>query len=666
MKGKVVFMIACLAMVGRCFGQSTEDYSVELNATTTTSPPTITLQWKSLLADSPTYFIYKKAKTDISWGSPIATLTGADSSFTDSTVITDSAYEYFVNAVCSTWTATGFIYAGISNPPTHHMGALILMIDSLFSDSCAASINQLMYDLSGDGWQLISHVVSRSMPDTDVKALIMTDYSTVPGVSAVILLGHISVPYSADYNLDYYPPDGHVPYHQGAWPADLYYSCLAGPWTDSVALDTLGSWTANWNIPGDGKWDQDSLLSPSILQVSRIDFYNMPSFGTSEVQMMNSYLARDHQYKMDSLGIVRRALISDNFGPFGGEAFAANGWRNFAPLVNRANVQALPYISSLADSSFQWSYGCGGGSFTSASGIGSTTDFAANPVNGIFTMLFGSFFGDWNDQDNFLRAPLCASTPALTNCWAGRPNWFFHHMALGGNIGYSAWLTQNNGNLLYTPGNYGAGWIYVALMGDLSLRTDYIKPISNLVVTPIYHSGAVLSWTASPDSLVDGYYVYRCDSDRFGDYQLISGLVTTTTFYDSTGSDGLKFYMVRPEKPEATPSGGYLNLGVGVVDSATVSYLPLALTDQKKYDWTTTLYPNPATSFVTLRLTTDAAGQFSFYLTDIRGQLMDPTTKNAHPGANTWYLDCRKLVPGNYLLHITGPGGSSTQQFVKM
>ena len=59
-------------------------------------------------------------------------------------------------------------------------------------------------------------------------------------------------------------------------------------------------------------------------------------------------------------------------------------------------------------------------------------------------MFFGSYFGDWDSPNNFLRAPLATPTYTLTSAWAGRPYWMFHHMALGETIGFSTRLTQNN------------------------------------------------------------------------------------------------------------------------------------------------------------------------------------------------------------------------------
>ncbi len=561
--------------------QSVEDFAVEITATTQVSPPQITLHWKRI-SDTTYYTLFRKEKSALAWDIPFLSLSTTDSTFTDTTVVADSNYEYQIVADhyhdTTYWQGTGYILAGIHSPALHDKGALILLVDSTLSDSCSAAIHTLMKDISCDGWQVIRHDVPRTMHDTGVKALIVADYARYPNVTAVQIVGHIAVPYSGDLN-----PDGH-PDHLGAWPADIYYANLTDAFTDYTVSDTLSSYPANRNRIGDGKWDKTTLNHFSELQVARVDLNNMPAFAHSEAQLTNNYLARDHSYKMDSLNIRHRALINDNFGVFATyyaslwyyEAFASCGWRNFAPLVSRDSIAQLPFISSLNTGSYQWAYGCGGGNFQGASGIGNTDSFATNNVNGIFTMLFGSYFGDWNVQNNFLRAPLCSNVPALTNCWAGRPYWFFHHMALGENIGYSARLSQNNDGTLYGPANiYGIqAYVHEALMGDLSLRSDYIKRASALSISTASHRGANLTWTSSPDAGVTGYYIYRSDSGEFFKYNLLNRTpVTGTSFFDTTGITGLKYYMVRPVKLQVTPSGGYYNLGIGITDSATV-YFP--------------------------------------------------------------------------------------------
>lgn len=660
---QIITLITALFLGTYTQGQTTEEYAVQLTATVQTTPATIILKWKRL-SDTTTYTIYRKAKQALSWGTAITTLATTDSTYTDASVIADSAYEYQVvanhHSGSSIWIAKGYIYAAIKSPAMHNKGALVLMVDSTFSDSCSFGIHQLMKDLSGDGWQVLRHDVARALADTAVKALINADYAGTANVKAVLLLGHVAVPYSGDQN-----PDGH-PDHLGAWPADAYYAYLSAPWTDVSVNDISAAYPANRNIPGDGKWDQVGWGSRSELQVSRIDFYNMPAFSASEVQLMRSYLAKDHIYKMDSLNIRHRGLISDNFGPMSGEAFATSGWRNFAPLLGIDSFSALPLIPSLNTGSYQWAYGCGGGSFTSASGIGSTTDFTTNNVNGIFTMLFGSYFGDWNVQDNFLRAPLCANTPALTCCWAGRPNWYFHHMALGENIGYSAWQSQNNDGNLYGPANiYGIHqWVHIALMGDLSLRTDYIKPPSNLIIAHIPNHGATISWTASPDAAVIGYYVYRADSE-YGYYKKMSAMLGTTNFNDTIGYNGLKYYLVRPVKLQSTPSGSYYNLGVGIGDSATISFPPTVVAPELP-ELTFETFPNPATNYINVAVNSALATSAKLSIVDINGAEHYMTTKQLQPGLNKYQLQVGDLAPGIYTVKIAADNKTVTAKWLKL
>ena len=177
-------------------------------------------------------------------------------------------------------------------------------------------------------------------------------------------------------------------------------------------------------------------------------------------------------------------------------------------------------------------------------------------------MLFGSYFGDWDVQNNFLRAPLASKTHALTNFWAGRPHWHVHHMALGETIGYGARLSQNNGTL-YTAG-FSARRVHVALMGDPSLRMHILTPPSNFQTALVNDSSVIsLSWKAATDTVI-GYYVYRM-ADSSGAYELMdSNWVCDTSYYDSVPSVGPNYYLVRAVELRISSSGSYYNLSQGM------------------------------------------------------------------------------------------------------
>ncbi|MBK7087052.1 MAG: hypothetical protein IPH53_21330 [Flavobacteriales bacterium] len=74
------------------------------------------------------------------------------------------------------------------------------------------------------------------------------------------------------------------------------------------------------------------------------------------------------------------------------KAFAQSGWRNFGPLVGPSNVAAQDYFGTMGGQSRLWSYGCGGGYYSSSNGVGNTANFASTPIKTVFTLLFGSYF----------------------------------------------------------------------------------------------------------------------------------------------------------------------------------------------------------------------------------------------------------------------------------
>lgn len=634
--------------------QTSADYTIQLSAQTSVSPPQIILNWKSVPGASQ-ISIYRKTKTATSWGAAIGTVAGSATTYTDNTVIADSAYEYFVTKPDSP--AYGYIYAGVRNPAIHSRGALLVLVDSALRDSCSAELTRLMKDISGDGWEVLRKDFNSTTAATAVKSYIVSLAGTNPNLRSVLIIGHIAVPYSGDLN-----PDAH-PDHKGAWPADAYYGDINGTWTDVSVNDVVASRTQNKNTPGDGKFDQSLVPSDIELQVGRVDFNDMPAFGKTHVQMMKSYLNKDHVFKMDSLAVTKRALIDDNFGKFSGEAFGASGYR-LSPIVGWDSIKSVDFIATLNTNSYLWAYGCGGGSYTSASGIGTTTNFTTNNVNAVFTMLFGSYFGDWDAQNNFLRAPLCSNTPALTCAWAGRPHWYFHHMALGENIGFSTITTQNNNNTYQNPVNYMARGVHIGLMGDPTLRTEYVKQARNVVVTNTPGAGAVVTWTASAGTGVIGYYVYR-SATEFGAYEKRSSLVTATTYTDSVGDEGDYFYMVRAVKLQSTPSGSYYNMSIGVTDSEHVKYPYTPSSVHDLNNGHLVLYPNPANNVLNIVLNSPTASKADATIYDLSGRRVISNSRQLKAGENTITIDVQALPTGMYIAIVRSGANVYYQKWIK-
>jgi hypothetical protein len=560
--------------------EPTWEYAVQVSATVQSSPPRIILSWpQDVLGPPANYVVYRKAPSATAWGTG-TTLSGATTTYVDSTVSVGTPYEYQIIKNANGYTGSGYIVSGINVPLNDNRGKLILIVDNTFTSSLANELNLLQQDLVGDGWTIIRHDVPRNDSVQHVKSIIKADYNADPTlVRTVFLFGHVPVPYSGNI-----APDDHIPQHQGAWPCDAYYGDMDGTWTDNSVNSTGADDGRNYNYPGDGKFDQSTIPSSVELMVGRVDLANMPGWDDSigqatfpsELELLRNYIHKEHNYRHKTYDVPRRALIHDSFGVYNNEAFAASGWRNFAPFFGADNILYLPndrdWISTLSNDLYLWAYGCGPGTYTSISGLGysgeyndvTTTDIVNADAKVVFAMVFGSWLGDWDSQDNLMKAFLATKTYGLACVWSGSPHWFAHNMGVGTTIGYTARLTQNNSNGLYrNMVNHAAGQVHVALMGDPSLHMFMVSPVSNLTGSQ-NGSETTLYWNASPDDIL-GYHVYRAD-DPAGPYmRLTSSPITDTSYTDVDGPSGAGVtYMVRAVKLETTSSGSYYNGSQGI------------------------------------------------------------------------------------------------------
>lgn len=594
-----VFFLFGFNLSAQPFGDS---LSIKAEATVNSSTPSITLNWPAD-DDANEFFIYRKNKDATSWGPALATLPSTMTNYTDLTVSVNTLYDYKIHMTSlSTPAKYGYISSGIEVVANNNRGIVIVVVESSYISNTPFqnALDTFLLDLESDGWYPKTIYVSNADAVADVKDDILTVYNEdAAKTTMLILVGNVPVPHSGDLN-----PDGH-PDHQGAWPTDLYYAELTGTWTDVSVNNSTSANALNHNIPGDGKLDQDYIPNNVDLQVGRIDLSDMPAFSMTEEELLIQYFMKDHKYKTANILVGEQALIDDNFTTYD-EGFSQSGYNNFSALVGRNNTYINDYFTQLSyttstTGTYLFSYGCGGGTYTSAGGIGNTTNFTSDSLSSVFTMLFGSYFGDWDYTNAFLRAPL-AQGNTLTNCWAGRPNWYLIHMGMGENIGYSARLTQNN-STLYTASIYGglSRMITIGLMGDPSLRAYYIPQPTNLSVTENGNSND-LTWSAGGSEI--GYNIYRRYADSVDFVKLNSTLITATNFTDnSLPVAGDVYYYVKAVEMKTTPSGSFENESLAA-RIAAVSTVGLNVSE----DLELTMYPNPANDFVQFYLDEKYAG----------------------------------------------------------
>ena len=538
----------------------------------TTAPDSggILLRWRGN-SDAAGYTIYRRSTLNGSFDQ-VASLGGDATSWRDGGISEGNVYEYRIDKRTSgSYAGFGFVSAGINASFTAERGRIIIVVESSVEGSLSAELARLRADLFAEGWQVVQFAVSAGDSPQSVRDRIRSAYNQDQGrTKAVFLIGHVPVPYSGNI-----APDGHEN-HRGAWPADVFYGDINGEWTDSSVTSVVAERAISHNVPGDGKFDQSNIPSPVELAVGRVDFWNMTSFANktpsrSELDLLRAYLNKNHEFRNGRIRPERRGLVLDNFGLRGTNAVSGSGWRNFSGFFGLDRVSQLgldTYFPTLRDSSALFTWGAGGGSYYYSSGIGTSDDFALNNVRVVFTLWLGSYYGDWNNESNFLRAAL-GSGDVLVSMMAGLPQIFLHPMAMGATIGDGLILSQNNkpGDS-YFPDGQGVNEVHISLLGDPTLTLHPVLPPRDLQASG--GASVQLSWNTSQDSDLLGYHVFRSRAGETSFQRITSDPVGGASYTDRPTA-GDYVYMVRALKREQTGSGTYLNLSPGVIATASAT-----------------------------------------------------------------------------------------------
>lgn len=613
----VALFVTALALAAGLFPASVaqaaepQEYVAMLSAQVSESPPAIELSWPAKPTPLDGYQVFRKdrdAQGSNAWSSLLATLPGTATSFTDTGVQVGQTYEYKVQS----GSYTGYIYSGIKRPVVEARGKIVLLVEAEQAAALTGELTTLKSDLIRDGWTVLRHDVSRTATPAEARAPVDADYNADPAnVKAVFLIGHLPVFKSGNYAVD-----GHVPEHSIPWAADAYYGTPNDPWAGSPNY-----------IPSEVK-----------LAVGRVDFNDMPAFSKSATELLRQYLNKDHTYRIGQMTTTKDAYVGDGFGRGKiDNAAVNNGYKLFPTLWGPgARIDEGSWKTYLANETYTWGHINGPGGYQSTATDGgslTTSAIAASPNFGIiFSQSFGSYFGDWDNQNNLLRAFLATPGYGLTNAWTGRPNWFFHHMALGETIGFSTKVTQNNGGW-YSPTGITPRGRQIALMGDPALRMYPVLPASDLHATA-GTGGTQLTWTASADAGVTDYYVYGAAGPD-GPYTRLG--VTRSTSWTHANPGSTRYYMVRASALTTTGSGSFYNLSQGTTAETEVA---------------------PATT-VTVTLNDYAAGPVTRTVTATipGGQAtttVDLPAQNAYPGwtARGWTTDtapgATPVAPGPY------------------
>jgi hypothetical protein len=571
--------------------------AVEVEAQVFDCPPTIVLRWRPLTANPTTGSVqlWRRLPNDLRVAAPIVVLPANATNYVDTNVTIGVAYEYIVMVAPQSTpilngglgVPQGYIRSGIQIPVVRKRGAVLIVIERQLQTALAAiprargNIDLLRSDLTAEGWT--STVIAVNANDTvvTVKAAITAAYRADANLKALYLIGQVPYAYSGNQN-----PDGHGD-HLGAWPCDGFYGDIDYPasmWTDVKNLSALSVATRLRNWPGDGKYDDLYFESPLELQVGRVDLSRMTVFPApfqSEANLTARYLLKSHEFRTAQRTYKRHSLLRVHFDNYlsgkGPVRFLRPFFGDFPVLGADQLLQKLQNESSLI------SAGDGPGSNSAAVGIGSAITLATlNPRVAVLPLL-GSYFGDPDTTNNFLRAAIATEHVLLTwwHAWPGFQS--VHQMALGVTAGEMAnaslsRYTANSAQQTFPEGGRSGspavGRVYVSLLGDPTLRLFNVPQPT--VVADASSCGTVkftLTETKPSGDDTDApptrhFEILDSNWNFISNVNAVNG---AATYSHSMRAGGAVSLLVRAVRLETTKSGTFFTPSLAVTATGTAT-----------------------------------------------------------------------------------------------
>jgi hypothetical protein len=591
----------------------------------------VTLNWQVQLdQQSSTWAIDRRVASSTSWtGTEIASSITVSNpnqpwlTYTDTDVAIGTTYEYRVRRT-GTVNATGYVVAGVARPIVESRGKVILIVDTAQAVALANELARLEKDLVGDGWTVIRHnyaSVSNALTGQEdsnddgdrvreVKDIIQAEYILDPtNVKSVLLFGDIPVPYSGNGGPEFFGPDGHG---KRTLPADVFYGDVhwgytspgvaraeSALWTDAAVqtpnFQAVPSYSTDHaksvtNVIGDGRFDQDIVPNdgdgtPIELSVGRIDFSNLPAFGSDpefdemtveqiETELLRRYLDKDHAFRQGEFDLNYTANVAADRTDFN----TKDAWLNYSPLVGQENVEIGNWLRYMDDPNMAAIFADArtnapnitGINFSDGTGDSTTIGELVNRENyNVFTRWSMSYSVNWEKDNVFIRGILAQRGQTLTATWARHDERTLQHLGAGETMGEAHRLSQANA-LNYTASITDE--TYFALLGDPTLRMLVVAPPQQLLATA---SGAqtALNWTASADvseAGFKGYRIYKRPTGSNGAFAFVDETNAGDTDFTDSETPGTYEYMVRAVKLESTPSGSYYNMSQGAFSNQLV------------------------------------------------------------------------------------------------
>lgn len=479
--------------------------------------------------------------------------------------------------------------AGVRMPPVEDRGTVALLVDETLAGALHPELGRLEQELIGDGWNVLRRNVPRH-DDRDwsrntnaiarIRAQVKADWeASGKTLRCLFLIGHVAIPYSGMHAEDLHTGRGDN--HFGAWPSDQYYGDVDGNWTDLHPYPTYlapVSFPITRNEPGDGKFDWEHVPPNASgeakleMAFGRLDFFRMPSFGKGErgeIALLKQYFDKARRYRMGDMPARAGVVAGGYFQNALDLNLLMNAYRTGSRLFGGGTNTVVEgdFFGLPASEATLWGFQSGSGyidRIRSGSPGVVTSSALASPkrqAKVVFSMLLGSWFGDWAvGEDNLLRAITASRDYGLASMWIRNAEWRFDSLAWGGTLGDGQLLTANESVRFRDP-NRGTTRT-LTILGDPTLRAHVVSPVRGLKGKRS-EKAVRLSWAEGAPGIL-GWHVYRSTNGPTGTFsRLNQDLLTTREFDDPQAPTAVK-YMVRGAALVETGSGSYTNLSLGV------------------------------------------------------------------------------------------------------
>ncbi len=665
---KKIVTLFLFAFTSQIYAQFNFDFDINttgqrvclVSATASENPATITINLLDNYFNSQFNYTIKRRPingSNADWITVASDVTAIN--WTDTNVSVGDVFEYQVRRLRQTFDAIGYVTACVKYDQSDHKGQMILVIDNSFQASLSSEILQLKRDLTHEGWFVNELFVPRATTwETEpaivtIKNQIKSIYNNAPANDKpkhLFILGHIPI---ARSGLGASTPDDHDE-NKGARGADCYYADIDGVYTDTANFNPGNIDPKAINLAGDLKWDQDYIPSQIEMAFGRVDFADIAGANTSEENLLRNYLNRLHNYRIVANGSDMGNKTAFNFGY---DNSNDGSYRSLIPISGENNVDY--YTGNLSFP--EWLQQNGRYQiFMQNIQVPITAQWQDFGLNSTIFSSDQSYWGYWdepftNGVYGKIRELLSQNTKCLGMIYTTTGINIFHQPGMGETMGWSCKriMDHNQTNNLYekpsqqydTPDYWGR--THFQYHGDPTLRLNQVKPVTNLVQT--FTNGETLTWTASQDTDIVGYHVYRAYNE-FGKFErLTPNPITSLTFTNTELTAVVRHYLVKAIKLETTGSGTYLNPSIGV--SPTINL--------KNNDFDSSnieVVPNPASNYISI----SSLEKIDFYqIIDIQGKII----------ANSDYfndkIDVSTLLSGIYFIKIKSNEKITTRKFIK-